>query len=417
MNAEKIRHLVVIGAGTVGACCAWHLVAAGYQVTLVDRVAPGQSTSFGNAACISPSHVVPFSYPGVWKKIPGWLRDPLGPLTIRWQHLPWVGPWLYRFWRAGSTSGVAHSASAQAVLMHRVVDDFNHILERTHQSDLLRSRGAIQVYERTEQFEADRWQFELEERLGFDWRRLDRAELAALAPALDFGDGVALFLPSWQNTINPGRMTAGIAQAAFDDGAHWVQDEVRSVAARPGLVLVETVSGRRLEADALVLAGGAWSNRFAARLDRAVPMTAKRGYHAMIANPGVSLELPVISGTRNFVITPLEEGLRLAGTAEFARLDATPDYRRARVLLTHAKRYLPGLKDDGVSEWMGQRPMMADSVPVISASPRHGNVFYAFGHGHYGLTQGPTTGRLIVDLVRGEDTGIDMAPYRIDRFP
>ena len=101
-------------------------------------------------------------------------------------------------------------------------------------------------------------------------------------------------------------------------------------------------------------------------------------------------------------MTPLEEGLRLAGTAEFARLDAKPDYRRAQVLLQHAKRYFPGLNDASVEEWMGQRPMTSDSVPVISTSPRHDNVFYAFGHGHYGLTQGPTTGRLIVDLVRGE---------------
>ncbi len=124
----------------------------------------------------------------------------------------------------------------------------------------------------------------------------------------------------------------------------------------------------------------------------------------------------MISGTRSFVITPLEEGLRLAGTAEFARLDADPDYRRSRVLVGHAKRYLPGLRESGVTEWMGQRPMMVDSVPIISTSPRHRNVFYAFGHGHYGLTQGATTGRLIVDLMRGDDPGLDMRPYRIDRF-
>lgn len=416
VNGSNPFHLLVIGAGTVGACCAWHLVTAGFRVTLVDRTPPGQSTSFGNAACISPSHVVPFSHPGVWKKLPGWLSDPLGPLTIRWRHLPWVAPWLLRFWRAGSTRGVDRSARAQAALMHRVMDDFDHILERTGQVDLLRSRGAIQVYEREAQFEADRWQFELEARLGFDWRRLDRSEATALAPALDYGDGVALYLPSWQNTINPGRMTTGIAEAAFQGGARWVQDEVKAVTARPGSVRVDTTSGRRLDADALVLAGGAWSNRLAARLDRAVPMTAKRGYHTMIADPGVALEIPVISGTRSFVMTPLEEGLRLAGTAEFARLDAEPDYRRAKVLLTHARRYLPGLRDGGLTEWMGQRPMMSDSVPVISASPRHDNVFYAFGHGHYGLTQGPTTGRLIVDLVRGDDPGLDMTPYRIDRF-
>lgn len=416
LNPEARKHCLVIGAGTVGTSCAWHLVAAGFDVTLIDRELPGQSTSFGNAACISPSHVVPFSYPGVLKKVPGWLWDPLGPLTIRWRHLPWTFPWLWRFWRAGSEGGVQHSARAQAALMHRVVDDFNQILERTNQIHLVESRGALQIYEQPDEFEADRWIFELEAELGFAWQALDRGEVAALAPDLEPGDGQTVYLPSWQNTINPGRMTAGLAEAAFAAGATWVQDEITDVVAKPGEVAVTTASGRRLEADALILAAGAWSNRWAERLDRAVPMTAKRGYHTMIAEPGVSLDIPVISGSRSFVITPLEEGLRLAGTAEFARLDAEPDYRRAKVLVQHTRRYFPGLRADGVTEWMGQRPMMCDSVPVISSSPRHDNVFYAFGHGHYGLTQGPTTGRLIVDLLRGDDPGIDMAPYRIDRF-
>jgi D-amino-acid dehydrogenase len=410
------QHCIVIGAGTVGACCAWHLVAAGYRVTLIDRTPPGQATSFGNAACISPSHIVPFSYPGVWKKIPGWLRDPLGPLTIRWRHLPWVGPWLWGFWRAGSSEGVRASATAQAALMHHVIDDFHALLSRTGQLGLIRSRGALQVYEQPGEFEADRWMFDLEAELGFPWQALSRSEVKKLAPALDPGEGQSLLLPSWQNTVNPGRMTAGIAEAAFADGASWVQDEVSGVAARPGSVTVDTASGKRLEADSLVLAAGPWSNRLAARLDQAVPMTAKRGYHTMIADPGLALDIPVISGTRSFVITPLEAGLRLAGTAEFARLDAEPDYRRAQVLVGHAKRYLPGLQESGITEWMGQRPMMVDSVPIISTSPRHDNVFYAFGHGHYGLTQGATTGRLIVDLMRGDDPGLDMRPYRIDRF-
>jgi len=416
VNAPASRHCLVVGAGTVGSCCAWHLVAAGHDVTLVDRAPPGQSTSFGNAACVSPSHVVPFSYPGIWKKLPAWLRDPLGPLTIRWPHLPWIAPWLWRFWRAGSASGVQSSARAQAVLMHRVVEDFDRLLERTGLRGLLRSRGAIAVYDTPEQFEAERWIYELEASLGFPWRALAAEEVAALAPPLALNGGAALLLPSWQHTVNPGRLTAGIAEAAFRAGARWLQDSVRDLEVAPGRVTARLQSGAPVEADVLVLAAGAWSNRFAARLDRSVPMTAKRGYHTMLPQPRVALEIPVISGSRSFVMTPLEEGLRLAGTAEFARLDAEPDYRRAKVLLAHARHYLPGLADGGATEWMGQRPMMADSVPVISASPRHDNVFYAFGHGHYGLTQGPTTGRIIADLVAGRNPGLDLAPYRLDRF-
>ncbi len=410
------RHCLVIGAGIVGSCCAWHLVAAGYRVTLVDRVPPGQSTSYGNAACISPSHVVPFSHPGVLKKVPGWLRDPLGPLTIRWRHLPWVAPWLWRFWRAGSAAGVQASAQAQATLMHRVTGDFDHLLEATGLRELLRSRGTIAHYNTVPDFEADRWIYDLEAEMGFPWRRLDADEVSALAPPLALGDGVALFLPSWQHTVDPARLTNAVAEAALAAGATWIQDSVTRVSASRDGVTAALEGGGTVRADALVLAGGAWSNHLAAQLDHTVPMTAKRGYHAMIAEPGVELEVPIISGSHSFVITPLADGLRLAGTAEFARLDAEPDYRRAKVLVERARGLIPGLRAEGVTEWMGQRPMMADSVPVISTSPRHANVFYAFGHGHYGLTQGPTTGRIIADLVRGDDPGLDLAPYRIDRF-
>lgn len=410
------KHCIVIGAGTVGASCAWHLVRDGLQVTLVDREMPGQSTSFGNAACISPSHVVPFSYPGVWKKLPGWLLDDLGPMTVRWPHLPWVLPWLWRFWRAGTEEGVKRGAAAQAALMHRVRDDFDDLLKAAGLQHFLVSRGLIVLYDRREEFEADRWSYDLEAEHGFDWDYLSPAELKIMAPEVALNDGMALFVPSWQHTTDPGRMTARIAGDALAAGGQWLHDDVQSVMATSDGVEVRLSSGQSLRADCLVVAAGAWSNTLAAQLDHRVPLGPKRGYHAMLGEPGLSLDYPIMSGSRLFVMTPLADGLRLAGTAEFARLDAAPNYRRSDILIEHARHYLPGLQVGGVSRWMGQRPMMADSVPVISPSPRHDNVFYAFGHGHYGLTQGPTTGKLISQLVRGQPTDIDMYPYRFDRF-
>ena len=413
---HRLQHVLVIGAGTVGACCAWHLAAAGHEVTLIDRELPGQTTSSGNAACISPSQVVPFSHPGVWKKLPRWLLDPLGPLTVRWQHLPWVAPWLWRFWRSGTAAGVQRCARAQAALMQQVSDDYAYLLNRAGLNHFLRARGVISVHDTPEAFAADRWVFELEAELGFEWHPLSAGALKELAPALRLDDGVAIFVPSWQNTTNPARMTAAIAEHAMGDGVHWRQGAVSRVQAGTDGVAAVLEGGGKVQADALVVAGGAWSNTLAAQLDFTVPMTAKRGYHTMLPDPGITLDVPIISASRSFVMTPLEDGLRLAGTAEFARLDAAPAYERAEVLVRHAKDYLPGLQTGQASEWMGQRPMMVDSVPIISTSPRHDNVFYAFGHGHYGLTQGPTTGRLIAALVAGEPTGLDMTPYRMDRF-
>ena len=238
-----------------------------------------------------------------------------------------------------------------------------------------------------------------------------------MVPELRLDAGVALYYPQWGHTVDPGLLTARIAESAFGDGVIWVQDKVQAIEATPAGISARTESGRKLEAGKLVVAAGAWSNRLAEQLEgSSVPMTPKRGYHAHIGRPGIELEYPVTSSSRFFVITPMLDGLRIAGTAEFASLDAEPDYRRARVLLEHGRHYLPALQTDEVSEWMGQRPMMADSLPGIGPSPRHANVFYAFGHGHYGLTQGPTTGKVIARLARGEEPGIDLAPYRFDRF-
>ena len=362
-------HCVVIGAGTVGSCCAWHLVNSGMEVTLVDRLEPGQGTSYGNAAGISPSQVVPFSHPGVWKKIPGWLFDQLGPLTIRWRDLPTVAPWLWGFWRSGSASGVQRSAEAQAVLMRRVHEDFDLTLAQTGLRHFLQSRGIIAVFDRPEHFAADRWAYELGAELGFPWQRLSPQRRKEMAPALSLDGGVSLYVPSWQHVSNPAALTDGIARAALAAGARWRRDEVTSVRAHAQGVEVNLHSGVRLSADQLVIAAGPWSNQLAQQLDYRVPMTPKRGYHAQLAEPGIELDYPVISGSRSFVMTPLTDGLRMAGTAEFARLDAEPDYRRARVLVEHARHYFPGLQTKGYSQWMGQRPMMVDSLPVISVSP------------------------------------------------
>ncbi len=407
---------VVVGAGTVGASCAWHLKRRGAQVTLIDSELPGMSTSYGNAGCISPSHVIPFSYPGVGWKVPGWLFDPLGPLKIRWQDLPRLVPWLWRFWRSGTAAGVMRAARAQKALMDRVVTDFDQVLSAIGASDMRRAMGVIVVYDRREHFEAERWQFELLEQLDFEWEYLSPAELRIMVPALDVGTGMAIYLPDWQHVLSPAGVTARIAEACFGAGGEWLQDRVRSVRATEQGVTVGTEGGRELRAEYLVIAAGVWSNALARQLDYTVPVNPKRGYHSMIAQPGVELDYPIESGSRHFVMTPMAEGLRLAGTAEFAALDAPPDYRRARVLREHAQRYLPGIRFEGVTEWMGQRPMTPDSIPIISGSPGHRNVFYAFGHGHYGLTQGPTTGDIITRLVFGEEPGLDLSPYRFDRF-
>ncbi len=417
MNPQKRSpRCIVIGAGIVGSSCAWHLARKGAQVTLIDSEQPGQAASFGNAGCICKSSIFPFSHPGAIRKVPAWLLAPNGPMRIRWsQFLPSM-PWLYHFWRAGKASRVEEIISAQIALMNTVIEDFDEILAQTRGEALRKSDGMILLYDSRKDFARDAWKYESRERLGFPWQRLTHDELRSMEPCIRLGDGVAVFEPEWQHLLDPGVATRWIADAAFERGVRWLNDRVQMVSAGADSVSIVTESGRLLQAERLIIAAGVWSRALVGQLGYKVPLISKRGYHSMIGQPNLAIHHPIMSASRHVLLTPMQAGLRVSGTAEFAGLDTPPDYRRAKALMQNARYYAPGLAGETITEWMGQRPMLPDSLPVLGPLAEQHNVLCAFGHGHYGLTQGPTTGRIISELVFGEDLGIDLSPFSISRF-
>lgn len=410
-------HCVIIGAGIVGSSCAWHLQRRGAKVTLIDSELPGQATSSGNAGCISPSSIYPFSYPGAIKQVPGWLLDPLGPMNIRWSDLPGLLPWFWRFWREATAEQVQAISAAQYRLMQSVTADYDEILQATGSASLRQSSGLILLYSNQAEFDDDRWHYDIKDQFGLPWSKLSHAGLHDLEPDVKLGpQGVAIMDHSWQHLLSPAEVTRRIADAAMADGTHWLQERVTQVAAHDSGTSVTTSSGRKVSGDYLIMATGVWTNTLLQQLGYRVPLTAKRGYHSMLIQPNVRLSHPLMQIKEYIVMTPMQDGLRVAGTAEFARIDAKPDYRRAKALLQHAQRFLPGLKGESVSEWMGQRPMLPDSIPVLGKLPDRERVLCAFGHGHYGITQGPTSGRIIADLVFGQPPHVDIKPFSITRF-
>ena len=226
-----------------------------------------------------------------------------------------------------------------------------------------------------------------------------------------------MFMPDWGHVADPYRIVAGIAEAFARSGGVIREGRVVSFEiGAEGPRSVDTVSGERIAFDQVVIAAGAWSHRLTRQLGSKVPLETERGYHTTLPNPGVDVRRMLHSAEGGFVLTPMSMGLRLAGTVELGGLEAPPNYDRAKVLVTRARQFLPKLNADGGSEWMGFRPSLPNSLPVIARSPRFANVFYAFGHGHLGLTEGATTGRIIAALAAGRPPGIDLAPFRVDRF-
>lgn len=407
-----MSRILVIGAGIVGLSCAHALRADGHDVSVLDRDPPGDKCSFGNAAGIGVTEIIPASVPGLAWKVPGWLFDPLGPLSLRLRHFPRLVPWLLRFLKEGRWDRVEAIAAALATLSARTYDDLLPLLAELELTGDLHRVGALWVYETREGFEADMRFHRLRRRHGLVCEEMSGEEARRMEPALAGSIRHAIMTPQWSNVADPKRVVDRLRTHLEARGVVMIKGEAVGIAGRE----VATTDGRRIGFDRLVVAGGAWSGRLARQIGDRALIESERGYNTTLPSPGVSLSREVIFAERAFVATPIAAGLRIGGAAEFAGLDAAPNYARSDALAELGRRFLPGLNTRGGTRWMGHRPTTADSLPVIGRSPRRDDVFYAFGHGHTGLTFGPTTGRLIAELVAGRQTSVDVAPFAIQRF-
>lgn len=411
-----MRNVTVIGAGIIGMCVAAYLQRAGARVTVLDPLEPGRSCSFGNAGGLSPGACVPVAMPGMLRQVPKWLTDPSAPLVVRWSYLPQALPWLWRFIQAGRRREAERSAEALSALIGPVFESYQPLLADAGAAHLVHRHGQLYVYETEAAFAGDAFGWELRRRHGARVELLAAQDIRQREPALAPFFTRAAAIPEHGYCIDPFGLVQALADSVRRNGGTIVSQRVLEIemdADRPRALL--TAAGRH-PVETVVVAAGAWSHQLARLFGHKVPLETQRGYHATLAAPSLTPRATVMWAEKKFLATPMQAGLRFAGTVELAGLDAPPDYRRADTLLAHGKRMFPGLTGSEVSRWMGHRPCLPDSVPVIGASPKVRNVYFAFGHGHLGLSCASTTGRLVAELVTGARPCIDPAPYRIDRF-
>jgi D-amino-acid dehydrogenase len=415
-SIPKNGHVAVIGAGIVGACTGLSLRRAGYQVTLIDRGEPGMGASFGNAGYLSKSGVVPTATPGILWKVPGLLLDPLGPLSIRWRYLPRLLPWLWKFVQASDPKRCEEISIALAALLEQGHACYDALLGSAEFEEIAPPGGLLYVYESDRAFEGSAWTTELRRRRGVECRYIPREQIRQIEPALSPIFRHAIHIPDMRRLKDPLRLTRLVMAKFAAAGGETVQAEVTGVERQSsGALMLSTTKGRR-RADGLVIAAGAWSRLFAAQCGAAVPLDTERGYHVTVKNPNVAPRMAVASADRHFAVNPMEMGLRLAGTDELGGLALPPNWKRAALLQAQAQRMFEGLDASRGEFWMGFRPSMPDSLPVIGPVPGDNRVFLAFGHGHLGVTFGAITARIVTDMIRGEKPPVDPQPYRADRF-
>lgn len=412
-------HATIIGAGIVGTSTAAFLQRAGYRVTLIDRLAPGEGCSFGNAGGIAFAEIMPTIHRNTLLKIPGWLLDPIGPLTIRWSYLPKAMPWFLAAARNALPARVKEITAARAALGLRAVADFETLLRGTGAEALMIRRETLRVFDTESQFKGEQAERDIKSEHGFPCETFSGDEARELEPALSPHITHGAFHGGWYFISNPGRLVKLLAGAVADAGGSIVTDDVRRLELTGNRVnTVHLASGVSLPVDKLIICAGAYSHLLCRQLGEQVPLESERGYHMVLPDPGFSLSRSISYARTPGVATPMEMGLRLAGTDEFAGLEAAPNYARADALWSIFKRVFPALREPGeaATRWMGHRPGTPDSLPVIGPSATASNVMYGFGHGHMGLTWGPTTGRLISEMVTDHRSNMDISAFGIQRF-
>lgn len=400
----------------VGICSALYLQRAGFEVTVVDPLGPGEGCSSGNSGNLGIASCVPTGTPTLWRKLPRMLSRQGHPLVVRARTLPQTLPWFVRYLAASRHTRVLATADALISLMSRLFDAYDPLLEDADARHYVSRVGRLFVYDTADGFESDRYAMDLRRDRGVEIRDLSGDEVREIAPALGPVVKAGCFIPDGGHSIDPQGMVAALARSFVARGGILIRDRVRGFEANADGGVRVACEGGAIESEKVVIAAGARSGALAAGLGARIPLQAERGYHVMVSDPGVSLPMPVQWGGRYVVLTPMVAGLRITGITEFAGFDAPLDAKLCDIILADAHELLPSLRAGAGSQWAGERPSTPDSLPVIGQAPDRPWAIFAFGHGHVGLGTGAITGRIVAQLAAGHEPEVDIRPFRPDRF-
>ena len=408
--------VIVIGAGVIGLSAAIAAQARGLSVCVIDRDGPAAGASAGNAGAFAFSDILPLASPGILRKAPYWLLDPLGPLSVPPAYAVQIAPWMYRFWRASRPAQVERSMAAQTALMDLSKATLEPFLTATHTGHMLRKQGNLQVYEGVAERTASLPGWAARANHGIEFAHMTAQQMADIQPGLTPRFTHGTFTPGWYSIADPKVYTLALADHFRAKGGDIRRGDV--IALKPRADAVDVLCGDGIvdSADKVVLAAGAFSHRIARSLGEKIPLETERGYNTTLPHDAFDLRMQITFGGHGFVVSNLSTGIRIGGAVELGGLSLPANYKRADAMLAKAARFLPGLKTTGGTQWMGHRPSLPDSLPAIGTARDSTRVIYAFGHGHLGLTQSTGTAQLVADLLTGQTPAITLTPFSPQRF-
>ena len=414
--SETRKTVAIVGAGIVGVSTAIWLQRDGHDVILIDRKGPGEGTSHGNGGVLASCSIIPVTVPGLLRKAPKMLFDPNQPLFVKWSYLPRLMPWLVRYLRTTNEDAVRRRAAALYPIIGDSLADHQALAEGTGAEKWIVPSDYLFLYNNRAHFDGDAFGWSVREAHGFAWDTLEGRAFRGYDPSFGPEIGFAVKLGGHGRIADPGRYVKDLAAHAEGQGARILRAEVEDIVHDGGRVTGVRAGGDTIPCDAAVIATGAWSGPLARKLGMRVPIESERGYHLELWEPSVMPRSPVMVASGKFVATPMDGRLRLAGIVEFGGLDAPPSSAPFKLLERNIRAAMPGITWKRTVEWMGHRPSIADSIPVIGAVPGVEGAYLGFGHDHVGLTGGPKTGRVLAQLIAGRTPNINLAPYAPDRF-
>ncbi|MBL4660528.1 MAG: FAD-binding oxidoreductase [Alcanivoracaceae bacterium] len=408
--------IIIVGAGVIGAASALALLKDGHKVTLVDKESPCAGASSGNAGAVVNGSCAPTAMPGIFFDAIRMLIRTNSPFSIQPSYFPKITPWLFRFILQSRSSAVFNNAKHLHALSQHAVESWHQLTNNTQLTSLFRETGWLKVYELEKTFADTSKSRELLDKMGTNYERLTGAQIHDLEPNLAPVFKRGFYQKDSLSIANPERLVKGMVDLFVNRGGTYKRFDVNHIATNNDQVTLRGSLGE-LTADKVVIAAGAWSRSLAKQLEDNIPLDTERGYHLMLPKSCSSLlSRPVVHGENSFVLSPMETGLRMTSQVEFAGLNAPPNYKNIRSLLPLVKNMLPKVETREESVWMGFRPSLPDSLPVLGFSTKTNKVIYAFGHQHLGMTLGAITGFLISDLLSNRTPRISMSPYRPNRF-
>ncbi|PVE25117.1 amino acid oxidase [Microvirga sp. KLBC 81] len=409
--------IAIVGAGIVGLAATHALLDKGHQVTLVDPGNNQQRPTDGNAGWIAHMDVMPLASPKAWRNLPRWMMDPLGPLTIRPAYLPALTPWLLRFVLASSPARIKSSIAAIRAINAEALPAWKALLSSLSLDGHLREKGILSVWRDRNHFLRAEDIITRQKNFGIPLEILKPQDLKEIEPALH-GVEAAVLYPDGCHVFDPALLAADLLRLALERGAVLVSAKALAVEPANDAVHIRTDGAvKDITADRVLISSGVWSRALAKQLGDNIPLDTERGYNATYAKGAFGLNRPVMFEGEGFVASTLDTGDRVGGAVEFAGTQAPPNHERTSAMITRLKRFLPHLDENQPAKrWMGFRPSIPDSLPVIGQASRDKRVVYAFGHGHYGLTQAAITSRLVTELLEEKPTSLDVTPFSAQRF-